>query len=74
MLSSYSNILALVLIPIIALIPDMTIKYFSQLYFPSESDKAIRALRKLKSSKRVENPKRVVNYAVKVIASKRMID
>jgi len=39
MLSSPTNILSLFfLLPIIALIPDMTLKYFKQLYFPDKSD------------------------------------
>ena len=38
MLSSPTNILSLFFLPIIALIPDMTLKYFKQLYFPDKSD------------------------------------
>lgn len=33
--------IAILFLPAIALIPDATIKYFSQLYFPTESDKVI---------------------------------
>ena len=42
MLSSFPNIISLVFIPLIALLPDMTIKYFSQLYWPTKSDLAIK--------------------------------
>lgn len=33
--------IVIIFLPIIALIPDMTMKYFKQLYFPSTSDQVI---------------------------------
>lgn len=41
--------LALIFVPIIALIPDMTLKYFMQLYFPSVSDQVLQKLQNKKS-------------------------
>lgn len=42
--------IALFLLPIIALIPDATIKYFNQLYNPSKSDEAMRDIKKLQEA------------------------
>ncbi|CAI2370022.1 unnamed protein product [Moneuplotes crassus] len=45
MLSSIPTLLSLFLIPLVALLPDLTLKYFSQLYRPSSSDKEIMKIR-----------------------------
>ena len=43
MFSNFQFWLALIFLPLIALIPDATMKYFQMMYFPTDSDKVIDA-------------------------------
>jgi len=43
--STPSSLISLFLIPLLALIPDMTIKYFSMMYFQTKSDEIIQKVR-----------------------------
>lgn len=53
------------MIPAIGLLPDMTLKYFKQMYFPSSSDKAIEEFREsLKEGAKSKNgvvPKGIID-------------
>mmetsp|Transcript_782 Transcript_782/g.651 ORF Transcript_782/g.651 Transcript_782/m.651 type:complete len:100 (+) Transcript_782:273-572(+) len=72
LLSSPTNILSLFFIPIIALIPDMTLKYFKQLYFPDKADIEIKNLKLPKFSAYLSSPQtKTMSTQVKISNARR---
>mmetsp|Transcript_9376 Transcript_9376/g.9067 ORF Transcript_9376/g.9067 Transcript_9376/m.9067 type:complete len:85 (-) Transcript_9376:38-292(-) len=58
MLTSVPTLLSLLLVPCIALLPDMTLKYFSQLFNPSDSDTSISEYKEIQKLKEKKTPRK----------------
>ncbi|CAI2367483.1 unnamed protein product [Moneuplotes crassus] len=58
MLTSVPTLLSLLLVPCIALLPDMTLKYFSQLFNPSDSDTSISEHKEIQKLKEKKTPRK----------------